>query len=920
MLDSAQSREPDARKRRSTRIVQAVPLNVTGVDALGRPFQERTSSLTINCHGCRYQSKHYVLKNMWVTLEVPHPEAGRPQRVVRGRVTWIQRPRTVRELFQIGVELEIPGNFWGIAFPPPDWFPFPDATTSQIPVGESESELSSSEQDVVSQPEPVSQGHNVVQMGAAASPEVSLNLARQASKLVNDAKQQIQAAAREATSKIVSQEARHILQAVESQLSDAAAKAIHVAADQYAKHWLERADERIEQQARAAAEALREKWNSELSARLDEARTLLAASVTTTGQAERQTFETSLTASVETALDRLKSSAEAAATRAETATHQLESARKHFEESVEHARRGLDEMISTRVTEANARMEELHTAAGGLTNELRYSLSLSETAWRSRMESEMAAAQNHWNARYAEVAEEAAKIAAARASEVSAENLKSTQAQINERFVQLQSHADELQANASAALVQFREGIDQHAERGRAATAEVAESAARISGFTQQFEAMEQAATHRIEQSAANVLSNATQELHHRTEAAVEGIAAKLQPVMDSAGAEAVGRITAQLEQELAPKLATAEDTLAKLSAAQLNSDEALRAHQDRLWQASEQAIQESSARMQQNAERVERDWQENANTSAEKLLGDLDGRATDITHSTIESLYKSASWYEKKVHTQMQTTLEKHIEDAGETFRAKAGEISGLFASELDHYSRSFVEHAHTQLEETTKEAVAKTQQQMGEAANASVTEGTSRMRQSVQLELQRFSASLHNTFDQSVAHLEAHNAQVRARMTTEAREFGENFQKNLTQQTQDAVTSTQAQLSSQTSAAQETIRVAREAQERQFGEALAARVHDATEQALSNYKGRLDSASNAWLLTSAASLHEQGEAEIELLAQRTEEKLRTVFNQIFANVGSVLRDRLTDIGSALTAPPAAAAPESNPETPKQS
>ena len=139
MLDSAQSREPDARKRRSTRIVQAVPLNVTGVDALGRPFQERTSSLTINCHGCRYQSKHYVLKNMWVTLEVPHPEAGRPQRVVRGRVTWIQRPRTVRELFQIGVELEIPGNFWGIAFPPPDWFPFPDATTSQIPAGESES-------------------------------------------------------------------------------------------------------------------------------------------------------------------------------------------------------------------------------------------------------------------------------------------------------------------------------------------------------------------------------------------------------------------------------------------------------------------------------------------------------------------------------------------------------------------------------------------------------------------------------------------------------------------------------------------------------------------------------------------------------------------------------------------------------------
>ena len=54
----------DLRKRRSTRIVQAVPLSVTGVDAIGRPFTEHTSSLIINCHGCRYQSKHYVLKNM----------------------------------------------------------------------------------------------------------------------------------------------------------------------------------------------------------------------------------------------------------------------------------------------------------------------------------------------------------------------------------------------------------------------------------------------------------------------------------------------------------------------------------------------------------------------------------------------------------------------------------------------------------------------------------------------------------------------------------------------------------------------------------------------------------------------------------------------------------------------------------------
>src|SRR5258705_11155939 len=111
----------ELRKRRSTRIVQAVPLMATGVDELGRPFVERTSSLIINCHGCRYQSKHYVLKNMRVTLEIPNPEAGQPPRQVGGRVAWIQRPRTVRQLFRVALELELPGNGWGIGFPPEDW-------------------------------------------------------------------------------------------------------------------------------------------------------------------------------------------------------------------------------------------------------------------------------------------------------------------------------------------------------------------------------------------------------------------------------------------------------------------------------------------------------------------------------------------------------------------------------------------------------------------------------------------------------------------------------------------------------------------------------------------------------------------------------------------------------------------------------
>src|SRR5215510_5545156 len=192
----------ELRKRRSTRIVQAVPLVVTGVDALGRPFMERTSSLIINCHGARYQSKHYVLKNMWVKLEIPHPESGQAPRSVRGRVAWIQRPRTVRQLFQVALELEIPGNVWGIAFPPEDWFGFPEAGPLLAPgqgipeageAGAAPSGLEFSLPLSEAEPggEPGTPDNLRVMPAPASATDASLQLARQVARLLADAKQQI---------------------------------------------------------------------------------------------------------------------------------------------------------------------------------------------------------------------------------------------------------------------------------------------------------------------------------------------------------------------------------------------------------------------------------------------------------------------------------------------------------------------------------------------------------------------------------------------------------------------------------------------------------------------------------------------------------------------------------------------------------
>ena len=106
--------------RRSSRLEQPVSLVVMGTNRRGESFQERTSALSFNLHGCRYSSRHDYPTDGWVTLQVTGTD-GMNSPVVRARVRSVVLPKSPRELSQVGVELETPGNVWGIRRAPEDW-------------------------------------------------------------------------------------------------------------------------------------------------------------------------------------------------------------------------------------------------------------------------------------------------------------------------------------------------------------------------------------------------------------------------------------------------------------------------------------------------------------------------------------------------------------------------------------------------------------------------------------------------------------------------------------------------------------------------------------------------------------------------------------------------------------------------------
>jgi len=117
--------------RRSTRIQRAVRLMIVGQNRHGQAYREKMSTVSLNLHGCCYQSWHNSQLGAKVDLQVTEGfEAKSP--VVRARVRSVRPPMSHSELYQIGVEFDTPANIWGITTPPEDWLRVLEGTTTEL--------------------------------------------------------------------------------------------------------------------------------------------------------------------------------------------------------------------------------------------------------------------------------------------------------------------------------------------------------------------------------------------------------------------------------------------------------------------------------------------------------------------------------------------------------------------------------------------------------------------------------------------------------------------------------------------------------------------------------------------------------------------------------------------------------------------
>ncbi len=883
VIDPSPSNDAGTQKRRSTRIVQAVPVVVTGVDALGQPFKERTTTVMVNCHGCKYQSKHYVPKNSTITLEIPRPEPGQAPRTAQGRVVWVQRPRTVRELFQIALEFEVAGNIWGIAFPPEDWFPWPDEAPAEA--GEEALEISS-EQSAAAEirgekPAPAADAklHLVPSAATPQSPEVQQAAAKQMAQIVAEAKEALDKTARKAANSAVNEEMTIVRQQLDAQLHEAVEHAIKVSMERVSESAVKRVVQQAAERTSAIVDEARKASTvsaETLDARIREAvqQAVSHAAEQASQQAAQQTMALNLKQTVEAAVERIISEREASSpslqilSSPEAAQQQLDQWKKNLEDTAH----GVHEQAA---------------------EQLRADSIAASQQWKDTFEAAVSSASQTLGQKL----DEAAQSAATKAEQA-----------IHERTAGVQNSIDEAIASAQARIQSLGTDLEQERARTEAAKTQLQQAA--------------DSAVEQTRQRLDEVLASQQQEIARRADQAVAERVQQIEPLLRDSAQSTISQFTAELDSVVSAKRGEAEQTAAQLAEARERAEQSQNALREQLkraaeqaeqiqnsireqsarvaeqtaqvqdtvrekiQEASQQAMQESLARLRQEAEKYPAEVEQASRAVVSKFEEDLEQKSTEAQHRTYEELLKASDWYSKKAHASMQSSLEKSVEQASGDLRHRAAEVSSLVASELDHYGRTYVEHSRAQIEEAAKEVADREGAKLGEKAEMAGASFTDHV--------QRVTAESMKRFEEA-----SRAALEKARSDIEFNREGslEQFQKNLDEMMVKGVEQAQTYLQSQ-------LVPLLEEWENRRQEQMAAWIRQAeksSNESIEQYKARLENASNSWLLASATTLGQHSQAVLDTLAKSAEKRIRDTCAEVLAGMGDTIKERLMGISGTF-------------------
>ena len=378
-----------------------------------------------------------------------------------------------------------------------------------------------------------------------------------------------------------------LLRELRAELDRQAKESVAAAADQAREDVLRTAEETDRRRA-ASAEELFAKWKSEIEQLQSGA---------------REDFFSQVSAKQEQALRDLHSEFEGKLTQARDLMGQIsEQANALRSES------GAAREATMQVAQALLQLEAVDAARAarpGETSEAELEAREGATGeWRQRLEAEMTVAQGQWNELLQSSLDSNLRRMVEQLSQRSQEVLQAAEQRMTERLGELRQPFAQAAAEARDTFTGIQSSLDQEVAKARESLAAVELVANRTKELSAQLEAASHDTVNELHRRLERILDAQTAEMNRRAETISAGIPQRVAPALDGLSHHFLQRLSADAETRLAPHMERVPALLHELSAREVEVEESLRLHRERLRQVSEKNQREVTAQMADDLDR----------------------------------------------------------------------------------------------------------------------------------------------------------------------------------------------------------------------------------------------------------------------------------------------------------------------------
>ena len=870
--------QPSTERRRSERVSESLPLIVRGIDLLGQPFEERTTTLAFNLHGCRYTSKHHLPRNTWVTLDLPQGVAhaiagsggnadatGNSRTTLRARVAWVQRPHSIRDFFQIAVELESPANIWGTATAA-EWnsatvsLESANPTARSIPRFSERPETNTTAGDIGNFMDHLNTGSKIDshEIHAVAAPALAPTHEPGIEAM------QPTGVAPAADSPL--------LRELRAELDRQAKDAVLAAAEQAREEVLQTAAASARERT-SSAEELFAKWKSEIEK--------LQAGA-------REEFFAQVAAKQDEALDTLKSGFE----------EQFGQARELLGEitrqaEVLRAESGNAQEAASQVARALLQLEAADAARTSKAAEpSKEEIAAEESAiasWRQRLESEMTVAQGQWNELLQSSLDNNLHRMVDQLSERSQETLRNAEQKMTERLGELRQPFAQAAAEARETFSGIQSALEQEVLKARSSLAEVKQVASRTEEFSAQLEAASQDTVNELHRRLERILDAQTSEMHRRMENLVADVSQRAVPALDALSNQFQERAMAEAEAKLAPHLQRVPALLHELAAREVQLEDSLRLHRERLRQVSENNQREVAAQVAGTLASLHADFEAARKDALAKWSEELEASGVRASHAAAESIGHTSEWLQQEARARLQALVEQSFVTAEAGLGQRSAETGQKFETQLAAQSAAHLGQIRAQVEGVAGEVVARTRTDLDRAAEAAAASFGQLLHEVSDRETTQFAATTASTRRERAEEFDHATQQLLHQLDANAFSSVERFRAQMASQWETSVGEGRAALGAEFASALEGFRGERDAHQNEW----IAQLERVSGEAAGKFQDRLQTTADSWVMASVRRLNEHGQNGIESLLRSADQALRDSCSKVFDGLAQMLRER---------------------------